>query len=173
MRPIDQVCLESLGQYLSPDPLLQSPAYVRLMAQTGATTPTYAYAQNNPIKYTDPTGLFSWIGECEGAGVSVSATYNYEGGEEGVDGRTTRPQLQIDPLPSSVQYRSPGTTACQDMKSAQAIQVEYLQAYGPAVVRCWRLMIRQMDAACQLEQLPQGPKPMSPSKPGSGLTCER
>ena len=47
----------TLGRYLSPEPLLQSPAYLRRMAQTGMSVPTYAYAANNPLRYTDPTGL--------------------------------------------------------------------------------------------------------------------
>ncbi|MDP1823788.1 MAG: RHS repeat-associated core domain-containing protein, partial [Archangium sp.] len=45
------------GRYLSPEPLLQSPAYVRRMAQSGMSVPTYAYALNNPLKYIDPNGL--------------------------------------------------------------------------------------------------------------------
>ncbi len=45
------------GRYLSPEPLLQSPAYVRRMAQTGMSVPTYAYAANNPLRYIDRTGL--------------------------------------------------------------------------------------------------------------------
>lgn len=43
--------------YLSPEPLLQSPTYVRRMAQSGMSIPTYSYALNNPLRYTDPDGL--------------------------------------------------------------------------------------------------------------------
>lgn len=45
------------GRYLSPEPLLQSPEFVRSMAENGYSTPTYAYALNNPVRHTDPTGL--------------------------------------------------------------------------------------------------------------------
>jgi hypothetical protein len=46
-----------VSQYLSPEPLLQEPIYVRGMAQQGMTVPTYAYAFNNPVRWTDATGL--------------------------------------------------------------------------------------------------------------------
>jgi len=46
-----------LSQYLSPEPLLQSPTYAKMMAQLGQSTPTYAYALNNPLRYTDEDGL--------------------------------------------------------------------------------------------------------------------
>lgn len=46
------------SRYLSPEPLLHSPAYVRLLAQSGMSVPTYAYAANNPLRYTDSAGLF-------------------------------------------------------------------------------------------------------------------
>ena len=46
------------GTYLSPDPLLVRPGYQSLMARAGHQTPSYAYAGNNPIKYSDPSGLF-------------------------------------------------------------------------------------------------------------------
>ena len=53
------------GRYLSPEPLLQSPTYVRRMAQTGMSVPTYAYALNNPIFCIYiPTGLYG-TNSCE------------------------------------------------------------------------------------------------------------
>lgn len=45
------------GRYLSPEPLLQSPNWVREQARDGYSAPTYAYARNNPVRYTDPNGL--------------------------------------------------------------------------------------------------------------------
>ena len=44
------------GRYLSPEPLLQSPRYVKRMAKRGMSVPTYAYAANNPLRYTDADG---------------------------------------------------------------------------------------------------------------------
>jgi RHS repeat-associated protein len=50
------------GRYLSPEPLLQSPAYVRRTAQAGMSVPTYAYAANNPLKYVDRDGRIVTLG---------------------------------------------------------------------------------------------------------------
>lgn len=51
----------SLGRYLSPEPLLQSPGYVKKMAKRGMSVPAYAYAANNPIRHVDATGLWTQV----------------------------------------------------------------------------------------------------------------
>ncbi len=45
------------GRYLSPEPLLQNPRYLRIRALLGRHPSAYAYAQNNPVAFIDPTGL--------------------------------------------------------------------------------------------------------------------
>ena len=44
------------ARYLSPEPMLQQPAYVQMRAGQGVATPTYAYASNNPLARIDPDG---------------------------------------------------------------------------------------------------------------------
>jgi hypothetical protein len=46
-------------KYLSPEPLLQDPKWVSEELQSGHQVPAYSYARNNPLPYTDPTGLFT------------------------------------------------------------------------------------------------------------------
>jgi hypothetical protein len=45
------------GRYLSPEPLLQDPSWVRNELEDGHQAPAYSYARNNPVSYSDPTGL--------------------------------------------------------------------------------------------------------------------
>ncbi|ATB49360.1 RHS repeat-associated core domain-containing protein [Corallococcus macrosporus] len=47
----------SIGRYLQPEPMLQSPNFVKGMASQGMSAPAYAYANNDPLHFTDPTGL--------------------------------------------------------------------------------------------------------------------
>jgi RHS repeat-associated protein len=46
----------SLGRYLAPEPLLQKPRFAKNAASIGLTLPTYPYAYNNPIRYSDRNG---------------------------------------------------------------------------------------------------------------------
>ena len=54
-------------KYLSPEPLLQSPEWVKSRAMEGRSVPTYAYASNNPINRTDPDGRHDTNG-CQNGG---------------------------------------------------------------------------------------------------------
>jgi RHS repeat-associated protein len=48
----------SIGRYLQPEPMAANPQYIKGMAQSGMSVPVYAYAFNNPLHFTDPTGLY-------------------------------------------------------------------------------------------------------------------
>lgn len=54
----DSPSTANVGRYLSPEPLLQSPAYIIAMASSGLPAPTYAYAANSPLRYADRNGLY-------------------------------------------------------------------------------------------------------------------
>jgi RHS repeat-associated protein len=47
------------GRYLSPEPMLRDARFAQGRAGAGLITPAYAYADNNPITVTDPSGLYS------------------------------------------------------------------------------------------------------------------
>ncbi|WP_021781059.1 RHS repeat-associated core domain-containing protein [Myxococcus hansupus] len=47
----------STGRYLAPDPILVKPAKVLEDASGGRNTTAYVFASNNPMAYSDPTGL--------------------------------------------------------------------------------------------------------------------
>ena len=52
----------TVGRYLAPDPILSSPGEIVRATAAGVSMPAYAYAGNNPIAFTDPTGLlFNWL----------------------------------------------------------------------------------------------------------------
>jgi RHS repeat-associated protein len=61
-----------LGRFLTPDPIISAPL-------SGQSYNRYAYVLNNPLKYTDPSGLRVVIGSC----VSYGMVRCYEGTERG------------------------------------------------------------------------------------------
>lgn len=48
----------TVGRYLSTEPMLHRPNWVKGQLATGLQNPSYAYARGNPVTYTDPTGLY-------------------------------------------------------------------------------------------------------------------
>ena len=44
--------------------MLGDPSFVASIAKGGVSVPAYAYAYNNPLAFSDPTGLFALKGKC-------------------------------------------------------------------------------------------------------------
>lgn len=55
----------TLARYLSPEPLLEDPKWVRSELAAGHQVPTYSYARNNPVSNLDPTGLWTLTIQCK------------------------------------------------------------------------------------------------------------
>lgn len=55
----------TLWRYLSPEPKLQDPQWVKEQGTEGYSTPSYAYARNNPIRNADPNGLDCNSSSCD------------------------------------------------------------------------------------------------------------
>jgi len=49
----------SIGRYVQPEPMLESPQYSKVAASAGHSLASYQYAQDNPVNFTDRTGLYS------------------------------------------------------------------------------------------------------------------
>lgn len=83
-----------LGTWISPEPMLQDPNFVKSM---GLPTPTYAYALNNPVRYVDSDGRFPWTWE----GIKLVAKY-YAGELTGLAGGAGSLGVGVALWPSSI-----------------------------------------------------------------------
>lgn len=82
--------------YLSPEPLLQNPTWVRSQLRSGRQVPGYSYGLNNPIRTIDPDGRdpltdllgASWAAANWAAGGRAFADFQWYGWSQGGFGFT-------------------------------------------------------------------------------------
>nr|WP_255203446.1 RHS repeat-associated core domain-containing protein [Myxococcus sp. AM011] len=53
------------GKYLQPEPIMRKPGFVKAKALQGTGALAYAYANNNAVGFTDPSGLYTVDKECK------------------------------------------------------------------------------------------------------------
>ena len=80
----------SVGRFISPDPLMATPE--RLLDPREWNM--YAYARNNPLTNTDPTGLDIWL---QGSGKDSSTCLGNYVGTTDKDGNFSRSHLTVVP----------------------------------------------------------------------------
>ncbi len=156
-------------RYLQPEPLLQDPDYIKDMATAGHAVPTYAYALNNPIRYTDPSGLYAWIEECSGGGISVE-TASFEGGDDR-RGRYPGYGFNFWDTSGTVQFNTGGRDACKDLDMAYEASRVIRKRGDGRLLLCWKKLIKQLVQAC-----PDGiqrPKKEPELKPPEGYCQQR
>ncbi|MEW5742786.1 MAG: RHS repeat-associated core domain-containing protein, partial [Myxococcota bacterium] len=148
------------GRYLSPEPMLEQAIWLKAEAASGFTTPTYAYTRNNPLQYTDPTGLFSWKSECPDIG----------GVERGFALQKTVFGRRWIRTPGSVGLDNPLQSACEDLKIAETAQQQMISnRFSLLAGSCWADMLREIRAACDKEKRNKCGSPPQPSaEPPSG-----
>ncbi len=131
------------------------PRFVAAQARMGFSIPVYAYARNNPVNYTDATGLYSWRFPCSDAGgVSRGAIY----AQTALGYRWIR-------TPGTVGFDNPNGTQCQDCARAKYLEQDRIfQSETLMTGDCWKAMIEDICAGCKEEQKCP-PKEQAPQPP--------
>ncbi len=118
----NRYCFPFAGRYLSPEPMLQSPNFLRGVAQQGRSLPTYAYANNNPLRFQDRDGRFAGLlpflvaaADAIGLDIGLGALAGglAVGGANSLPGQPGGPQLADDPPsgePASIGGTSGGSS---------------------------------------------------------------
>jgi RHS repeat-associated protein len=137
------------GRYLSPEPLLQNPEWVRSELEDGHQVPAYSYARNNPVSTTDPTGLYAWRVECLGRGVAFEYTNVF-----------SAPPLILTNLSSSG-LTTASNDPCDDFERAVDLGKKYKdQPWFKAQADCWKALKKEIGGHCH--GLPKRPRERVP-----------
>ncbi len=129
----------SIGRYLQMEAELQSPKGFLISAKSGGALAAYAYAGNNPIAFSDPTGLLKYpqqsCADANGAGI-------WMGGQ------------------------GPGKDKCGDCAYLTQIATEVCQTSGLDNCMC-KMLMQSKAVACSLlcNPLPPPKPPAKPPKP--------
>ena len=164
-----------LARYLSPEPMLQNPSWVKSEAARGYSPATYAYARNNPIKYIDPTGLYSWRYDCP-ASMLTGGSRGFVVSKDDVFG------VRLVRNSGAVGFDNQFSTACEDLKwmdvfdgASSGLAPVDLIAFADSY-DCWSGLRREVAAACAREKQsgqglqcgPGAPDPRAPPRPPLG-----
>ncbi len=114
----------SSGRYLVPEPLLDSPEFVRSMARGGKSVPAHAYALNNPLRYVDASGLGPFY---IGAGFFPTPQINMSHGYESLLAANHTIEYFNGWSPEVVFY-GPDSPEAQFMKKSPSVR-DMLRAY--------------------------------------------
>lgn len=154
--------------YLSPEPMLQDPEWVRSELEDGHQVPAYSYARNNPVTTTDPTGLYAWRVECRGRGVAFEYT-NVFGAP-----------FILKNLSSSG-LTTASNDPCDDFDLAVALAKKHKdQPWFKAQADCWKALKKEIGGRCHGIPKPKrepepppgyadGPTPSGGATPSGGV----
>ena len=163
--------MDRVSRYLSPEPLHQDLGWVKDQALEGFSTPTYAYARNNPLRCTDPTGLFSWRRECSARDPLGIIQRGF------VASKFASPlnhNLQITTNSGTVGFDTENSDVCADCVVAKnikrgakangsniAVQIAFDEAED-----CWDALTKEICDMCK-----RGPPPVQKKTLGKPAVC--